>query len=227
MSLQVLLLGGFGAWLLYWPGADLGRRPARGRLNSGKVARERISIDEFELFVRQISALLSGGVNEFELWRSLAAVNRPSGVAGLAEECAVRSSAGLASSAVFRELAAGMPARDPVRVAAVELAACVELASRNGVPMAEVMGRLAGHLDAAAEVRGLQRTAMAGPAATATLLSWLPVLGLAAGYLMGIDPIGASMSSPLGLVAFVIGLVLLAAGRLWMSALLRSAGARR
>lgn len=228
MNIPVFLMAMLGAAFWYWPVA----RPVAPQRTYSLMFRRRtspsaVSSQEFESMVRQISALLSGGANELVLWRSISAVNRPSAVANLADECVTRVGAGLASSVVFQAAAGKMPSRDPARTASVELAACLETAARNGVPLIEVMDRLAGHLDAAAELRALQRTAMAGPKATAVLLGWLPVLGLAAGYLIGVDPIAALTASPLGLLAVTLGVGLLIAGRLWMSALLRAAGAKR
>ncbi|MBQ1443051.1 MAG: type II secretion system F family protein [Renibacterium sp.] len=228
MNLQVLLLGLGGICLWYWPMTHpAGLRRGAGSKPQAGSAGQPVRIGEFELFVRHVSALLSGGSGEVDLWRAVAASNRDSAVANLAEACAARAAAGLGTAPVFRNIAERAPQRDPVRTAAIEFAACLELAARNGVPMAEVLERLAGHLDSAAEVRGLQRIAMAGPSATAALLGWLPLLGLASGYLMGLDPLGVLMSSPLGWAALIAGGGLLLLGRFWMSALLRSAGTVR
>lgn len=228
MNLQMLLLGIGGICLWYWPAM----RPPSFQRSAGpkpwtEPADRSIGIGELELLARHISALVSGGASEGELWRSVSIVNRDSALSGLAADCAARAAAGLGVSPVFRAVAERTPVRDPARAAAIELAACLELASRNGMPIAEVLERLAGHLDSAADARALQRTAMAGPSATAALLGWLPLLGLAAGYLMGLDPIRVLTSGPLGWLALVAGGVLLLLGRLWMSGLLRSAGTVR
>jgi hypothetical protein len=67
------------------------------------------------------------------------------------------------------------------------------------------------------------RAQLAGPRATAAVLTTLPVLGIALGQLIGADPIGVLRGGPLGQVLLVIGVLLLAAGSAWSERILGSA----
>lgn len=97
------------------------------------------------------------------------------------------------------------------------------LAERHGVPLAELLAGV--HDDIRWRVRfgaGV-RAQLAGPRATAGLLTALPALGVALGQLMGADPIGVLRGSVLGQVLLVIGIGLVGAGRAWTAQILRRA----
>jgi tight adherence protein B len=97
------------------------------------------------------------------------------------------------------------------------------LAERHGVPLAELMAGV--HDDIRWRVRfgaGV-RAQLAGPRATAGVLTALPALGVALGELMGADPIGVLRSGLLGQTLLVIGIGLVAAGRAWTTQILRRA----
>jgi tight adherence protein B len=64
---------------------------------------------------------------------------------------------------------------------------------------------------------------LAGPRATAGVLTALPGLGVALGQLLGADPIGVLRAGPLGQVLLVVGIGLVAAGRAWTDQILRRA----
>lgn len=103
------------------------------------------------------------------------------------------------------------------------VAAAWSLADRHGVPLAELLAGV--HDDIRWRVRfgaGV-RAQLAGPRATAGVLTALPVLGMALGQLMGADPIGVFRSGVLGQVLLVTGVGLLAAGRSWTEQILRAA----
>jgi tight adherence protein B len=102
-------------------------------------------------------------------------------------------------------------------------AAAWSLAERHGVPLADVLAGV--HDDIRWRVRfGASVQAMlAGPRATAGVLTALPGLGVALGQLLGADPIGVLRGGPLGQVLLVVGLGLVAAGRAWTDQILRRA----
>lgn len=103
------------------------------------------------------------------------------------------------------------------------VAAAWSLAERHGVPLAELLAGV--HDDISWRVRfgaGVHAE-LAGPRATAGVLTALPVLGVAAGQLLGADPIGVFRGSVLGQVLLVTGIGLLAAGRGWTEQILRRA----
>ncbi|HEX3260852.1 MAG TPA: secretion system protein, partial [Pseudonocardia sp.] len=102
-------------------------------------------------------------------------------------------------------------------------AAAWSLAERHGVPLADVLAGV--HDDIRWRVRfgaSVQAT-LAGPRATAGVLTALPGLGVALGQLLGADPIGVLRGGPLGQVLLVVGLGLVAAGRAWTDQILRRA----
>jgi tight adherence protein B len=110
--------------------------------------------------------------------------------------------------------------------AAAELgrvAAAWSLAERHGVPLADVLVGV--HDDIRWRIRfgaGV-RALLAGPRATAGVLTALPGLGVALGQLLGADPIAVLRGGPLGQALLVVGLGLIAAGRAWTEQILRRA----
>jgi Flp pilus assembly protein TadB len=65
--------------------------------------------------------------------------------------------------------------------------------------------------------------AVAGPRATVTVLTVLPLTGPAFGLACGIDPATLYLGSPIATAAAVAGLTLIAVGRLWCSRMIRRA----
>lgn len=97
------------------------------------------------------------------------------------------------------------------------------LAERHGIPLADLLGRA--HEDIRWRVRfaGTVRAQLAGPRATAAVLTTLPALGIGLGQLIGADPIGVLRGGLLGQVLLVAGVALMAAGSAWSERILRSA----
>ncbi|MEY9951268.1 pilus assembly protein TadB [Leifsonia sp. EB34] len=105
----------------------------------------------------------------------------------------------------------------------VALAAAWGVAEHAGASLAPALRGAAGALrDRAGAERDIA-TALAGPRATARLMSWLPVVGVVMAYAIGVDVVGTLVTGPLGWMAAVSGCGLLAAGRLWTRGLVRSA----
>jgi len=76
-----------------------------------------------------------------------------------------------------------------------------------------------GHLDTTEALAG----AIAGPRASARLLQYLPLAGLALGLVMGTNVVAVLCDGGIGTCALVLGLGLMALGRAWSGALLRRA----
>jgi tight adherence protein B len=104
-----------------------------------------------------------------------------------------------------------------------DLASCWEISERTGAPLALLLENYARHLQHRLDGRAARRTALAGPKATATLLGWLPLLGLGLGTAMGADPVGTLLLSASGWPVLVIGAVLMMGARLWSRELVRRA----
>ena len=104
------------------------------------------------------------------------------------------------------------------------IAAC-RLTHELGAPLAEVLQRCAEGLTEAGHARAARAVALAGPRATARLLGWLPVLGLVLGAGIGADPVAVLLGGGLGSACLLAGVALMVAGRRWVVALERAAGA--
>ena len=203
--------------------------------------------------VQQLAALLKGGRIPSRLWDELwtlyggdsspdtrmehnpgrGAELAPASVSMLA---AARSAAmrGSPAGAAIRTAGAGPGGRGTRKVGRgglagndrrvwAELAACFDIAEASGCPLADVLTRFAAQLDAEDDAEAARQTALAGPRATVRLLTWLPVLGLGLGMLLGVDPLRSLLGTPLGTAALAAGLALTAAGRIWSARLVRSA----
>jgi tight adherence protein B len=102
------------------------------------------------------------------------------------------------------------------------IAAC-RLARDVGTPLAPVLDAIADVIGAEVELAGERGSAMAGPRASARVLTWLPVLGLALGAGMGADPVAVLFGGGVGTLAMVSGGTLLWTGRRWTTGLVRTA----
>lgn len=104
-----------------------------------------------------------------------------------------------------------------------DLSRCWEVSERTGAPLAALLDGLAeateGDLDGAAA----RETALAGARATVRILSWLPVVALGLGLLVGADPIRTLLTTPWGMAAGAAGAVLTVVGRAWTQRMVRSA----
>jgi tight adherence protein B len=106
---------------------------------------------------------------------------------------------------------------------AAAVIAAGRLASVLGAPLAQVLDQVAGALVSAAEADGERRAALAGPRATARVLTGLPMLGVVLGAAVGANPVGVLFGGGVGTVALLAGVGLLLIGRWWISRLVRVA----
>lgn len=101
--------------------------------------------------------------------------------------------------------------------------AAARLAHRSGVPLADLVSALA-RVETVREAGRLSReVALAGPRASARLLSWLPLVGLALGVLVEPRTLAVLFATPVGWVMLTTAAALMAVGRRWMGALVRRA----
>lgn len=103
------------------------------------------------------------------------------------------------------------------------LAACWQVSERTGAPLAEVLERFARYLENDIDLLQMREAAMGGPKATGRILSWLPLLGLGLGLVMGTDPLRVLFGSALGALICCVGLALALAGSRWTARLIRRA----
>jgi Flp pilus assembly protein TadB len=112
------------------------------------------------------------------------------------------------------------------RSASAELAlvaAAWQLSETTGAPLASAVDRAVGGLLDARARRGKVAVAVAGPRATVTVLTVLPLTGPLFGLACGIDPATLYLGSPIATVCVVSGLLLVWAGRVWCSRMVRRA----
>ncbi|WP_086684997.1 type II secretion system F family protein [Amycolatopsis pretoriensis] len=100
-----------------------------------------------------------------------------------------------------------------------QLATAWTLAKRHGLPLAEVLQST--HRDAEATLTFARRTRakLAGPRASAAVLTGLPALCVLLGEVMGASPLQVLTKSTPGQVLLVVGSILLWAGTAWCRAL--------
>ena len=198
------------------------------------------------LLVQQLAALLTGGRVPARLWDELwslySAQPDPASLGG--NEAGACSGPGLnpCSVAVLGTARAaalrGAPVSNAIRGAVpvafgraggrepqiwVQLAACFDMAEASGCPLADVLTRFAAQLEVEDDAEAARQTALAGPRATVSLLTWLPLMGLGLGIALGVDPVAILVGTPLGLASLAAGLVLTVTGRIWSARLVRAA----
>ncbi|MDQ4503791.1 type II secretion system F family protein [Sinomonas sp. ASV322] len=192
-------------------------------------------LHEASLMVAQLAALLRAGRTAEQLWGQAASASSPA--FGRVLEAAARAAAvGAPIAQAIREAAAfGATGRGGRRervarghsVLWQEVAACIEAAEASGCPLAGVFDRLSIQLEADADAAAARATALAGPKTTTQILSVLPLIGLALGTLIGVDPFKVLLETPLGLACLGAGALLTVLGRSWSSRLVAAAGVAR
>lgn len=217
------------------------RRPRAGLADGTEMVR----------LVRELSALLTAGRSGTQLWADVMRARAgPAGTTGpapgetgraLAGRDVVRAFLMAQLRAAHRAAQMGLSASEAIRggcsVAPFTsnrngelrawrgLAACLDVAEASGAPLAAVLQRLAVQLESDLDAAAIRETALAGPKATVRLLTWLPVLGLGLGMLMGVDPVSVLIGGPVGWAALTSGTGLMVAGRYWSRTLISAAAA--
>ena len=107
-----------------------------------------------------------------------------------------------------------------------KLSWCLDLSSRTGAPLAGVLDQLAEDLEAELLARQSFDAAMAGPRATTRLLTWLPVAGLGAGFMLGIDVGSTLLTSWPAQLSLAVGAGLWVLNRIWCRRLLAATTAQ-
>jgi tight adherence protein B len=158
--------------------------------------------------VLRLAVLLQAGLSPAPAWRYLAAADDPDATAIVAR---VDGDAPLPTA--IRERG---PAWEP-------LAAAWSLAVTVGAPLADTLRAMAAALRETDETRDEVRIALAEPAATAWLMSWLPLVAVGLGYLLGFNPLGVLLSTPVGITCAVVGVLLMLGARAWTRRLVRGA----
>ena len=104
-----------------------------------------------------------------------------------------------------------------------DLQLSLRMSESAGAPLATSLERAAEHAEERIDALLGRQSALAAPRATGRILSWLPLLGLGLGVLMGSDPVGVLTGSILGVLTGLLGLGLAFVGRRWTAALVHRA----
>ncbi len=103
------------------------------------------------------------------------------------------------------------------------LALAFAVSQECGAPLAAVLDGVARVVREEHQAARERDAALAGPRATAAVLTWLPLAGLGLGGLTGTNSVRVLVSTGPGLVCLATGAALWWAGRWWMALLLRRA----
>ena len=104
-----------------------------------------------------------------------------------------------------------------------DLQLSLRMSESAGASLATSLERAAEHAEERIDALLGRQSALAAPRATGRILSWLPLLGLGLGVLMGSDPVGVLTGSILGALTGLLGLGLAFAGRRWTAVLVHRA----
>ena len=190
-------------------------------------------VDAIAAVTERLAVLLAAGVSASTAW-SHVGEPAPSGggaraVASLADAAVLTAAAGAASSGdpVAPAIAGARAAHPGASGAWSVLAAAWSVAAESGAPLASSLRSLAGSLRDEAQLRREVRSALAGPAASARLVTALPLLAMIFGTALGFDTLAVLFGNPLGLACLAFGAGFLWAGRHWNAALAAKASRGR
>jgi len=103
------------------------------------------------------------------------------------------------------------------------LAAAWSLAEQHGIALADVLDAVRCDTEHRVRFATEVQARLAGPRATAVVLAWLPLLGLALGQAVGAAPLRVLIGTSLGHLLLVIGTALACAGVWWSAQLISRA----
>ena len=159
--------------------------------------------------VLRLAVLLQAGVSPARAWEHLAHSGDPAAVH------------------VASSIGDGMPLPQAIATAGPgawrEVGIACQVALVVGAPLAECLRGLAVALRDAHEAADDVRVALAEPAGTARLMSWLPLVAVGLGAALGFDTFGTLFTNPLRLACLAGGAVLIVVAQRWTSRLVRSA----
>jgi tight adherence protein B len=159
---------------------------------------------------------------------------------GALREVAALSRAGLTGTAVWEpvvgetdapipgELAAWAADQDGGELEIYAKAVCAidHVARVVGGSAGDLLDALGESLEDHQDTLDAREAAIAGPRASARLLQYLPLIGLALGFVMGVNPLGVLFGGGAGTAALAVGVGFFVGGKVWSWALMRSARGR-
>ena len=169
--------------------------------------------------VHRVAVLLAAGVAPNTAWTYLDAESVPM-VSRVAAAVTTGTSVPSAIMAEFpvsaQEVTHGAPQEaTPEANAWRSVAAAWRVATVAGTPLAPSLRSVAIALRAWADAQREVQIALAGPVATARMVMGLPAVAVGFGILLGFDPLRTLLTTSLGLVFLIIGLVLIGVAAWW------------
>jgi tight adherence protein B len=173
--------------------------------------------------VLRLAVLLQAGIAPARAWQHL-------GESGDAAAQRVSAACRRGEALVDAIGRAGVAA-DPAGGAAAEertgawrdVGAAWRVASIVGAPLADSLRGIAAALRDAQEAKDEVAVALAEPAGTARLMSWLPLVAVGLGLALGFDTLGVLVGSPVGWACLAAGIALVIAASRWSARLVRRA----
>ena len=108
----------------------------------------------------------------------------------------------------------------------LERVACLwRCAQTRGVPIASLLATARDEIDTRLQHRAATDAALTGPKTTATVLSLLPLGGIAMGSAMGANPVGLLLGPGIGSALLLVGTAFVCGGVLASGAIIRRAAA--
>lgn len=224
MIILSILLSGMSVWVF----TRSTRRPisAKGERNLEQLSNrfrlsstdEAADAEDYAKMIRQLSSLLKSGSSNTAAFELLEQIwDQPTGSVNADIYKACRRS--------LMQVYTGGTLQEGLREHAEHshryprlwnrLAWCFAISERSGAALAELLDQLATDLENSADMRRTLDTALAGPRTTSKLLTFLPLIGLALGQLLGVAPLKVLFTHPLGKVALIGGVLLWVANRWW------------
>lgn len=181
-------------------------------------------VDAIAAITERLAVLLAAGVSASTAWSHVGEPTSSGGgssAASLADAAVLGAAARAASSGdqVAAAIAEARAAQPAASGAWSVLAAAWSVAAESGAPLASSLRSLAGSLRDEAQLRREVRSALAGPAASASLVTALPLIAIVFGTVLGFDTLAVLFGNPLGLSCLALGAGFLWAGRRWNAAL--------
>ncbi len=185
--------------------------------------RERRLLSSLGTAVAALSAELRAGQPEPAAFRAAAATVEPELAVLLARAADVAADAGDVASAL--RTADDQPILPgAVRSSMRRVAAAWAVSRDCGASVGSVLDHVEDDLRAHRRRSQHIEAQLAGPRATAALLSLLPLLGVALGGAVGARPVAVLFGTPAGELALLVGVAFGIAGVLWTARIVRAAG---
>lgn len=112
-------------------------------------------------------------------------------------------------------------ARRPGHAGLLELARAWQVSLQTGAPLSSTLDQVATSLASEESLRAVVAGELASPRATSKVMAALPACGIGLGYLLGGSPIQWLFAGPAGWACVLGGVLLAAAGVIWIEVLAR------